>query len=81
MMWPNAIILTAGALPAARPEDTAMEVEHLIAMPAEDCIFTSAKTGEGIADMLQAVVRQLPPPAGDPEAATKALIFDSNYDD
>ncbi len=68
-------------LPAARPEDTAMEVEHLINTPAEDCIFTSAKTGEGIDEMLQAVVRQLPPPAGDPDAPTKALIFDSNYDD
>ncbi|HAU38171.1 MAG TPA: elongation factor 4 [Phycisphaerales bacterium] len=68
-------------LPAARPEDVAMEVENLLATPAEDCIFTSAKTGEGIEDMLDAIVDQLPPPTGDADAPTKALIFDSNYDD
>ena len=68
-------------LPSARPEDTAMEIEYLIATAAEDCIFTSAKTGEGIEEMMAAVVRQLPPPRGDPRAKTKALIFDSVYDD
>ena len=68
-------------LPSARPEDTAMEIEHLIATDAEDCIFASAKTGEGIDEMMAAVVRQLPPPGGDPQAKTKALIFDSKYDD
>jgi len=68
-------------LPAARPEDTAMEVEHLLASPAEDCIFASAKTGEGVDEMLAAIIEQLPPPAGDPDAPTKALIFDSTYDD
>jgi GTP-binding protein LepA len=68
-------------LPAARPEDAAMEVEGLIHTPAEDCIFTSAKTGEGTDEMLQAIVRQLPPPAGDPGGRTRALIFDSTFDD
>jgi GTP-binding protein LepA len=68
-------------LPAARPEDTAMQVEHLLGTPAEDCIFASAKTGAGIAEMMDAVVEQLPVPGGDPEAPTKALVFDSNYDD
>jgi GTP-binding protein LepA len=68
-------------LPTARPEDTAMELEHLLGTPAEDCIFTSAKTGEGVEAMLAAVIRQLPPPKGDPEGETKALIFDSTYDD
>ena len=68
-------------LPAARPEDVAMEVEHLIATPAEDCIFTSAKTGEGIDDMLRAIVRELPPPTGNPDGKTRALIFDSTYDE
>ncbi len=68
-------------LPAARPEDTAMQVEHLIGRPAEDCIFASAKTGQGIDEMLEAIVKQLPPPAGDPEAPTKALVFDTKYDD
>ena len=68
-------------LPAARPEDTAMQIEHLIAAPAEDCIFASAKTGEGIESMMTAIVEQLPPPTGDPEAPTRALIFDSTFDD
>jgi len=76
-------------LPAARPEDVAMEVEHLLGAPsfadmaraAEDCIFTSAKTGEGVDDMLEAVVRELPAPEGDGDAPARALIFDSSYDD
>ena len=68
-------------LPAARPEDCAMEVETLLHSPAEDCIFTSAKTGEGIDDMMAAIIEQLPPPSGSPDGQTKALIFDSKYDD
>ena len=68
-------------LPAARPEDVAMEVETLIHKPAEDCIFTSAKTGAGIDDMMAAIIEQLPPPAGSVEGETTSLIFDSKYDD
>ena len=68
-------------LPAARPEDTAMEIEKLIHRPAEDCIFASAKAGKGIQEMMRAIVEQLPPPSGDPAAPTRALIFDSTYDD
>ena len=76
-------------LPSARPEDVAMEVEHLLGAPsfagiaraAEDCIFTSAKTGEGVDEMLEAVVRELPAPKGDPDAPARAMIFDSSYDD
>ena len=52
-------------LPSARPEDAAMEIEHLLGTPAEDCIFASAKTGAGIEEMLAAIVEQLPPPQGD----------------
>jgi GTP-binding protein LepA len=68
-------------LPAARPEDTAMEIEALIHQPAEDSIFTSAKSGEGTDEMLQAVVRQLPAPSGDPNGTCRALVFDSTFDD
>jgi GTP-binding protein LepA len=68
-------------LPGARPEDTAMQVEHLIGTAAEDCIFTSAKSGVGIEEMLAAVVERLPMPRGDPAAPTKALVFDSTYDE
>jgi len=76
-------------LPSARPEDAAMEIEHLLASSAfsgsgraaEDCIFTSAKSGEGIEDMLHAIVKQLPAPSGRHDAPAKALIFDSAYDE
>jgi GTP-binding protein LepA len=68
-------------LPSARPEDAAMEVEHLLGTPAEDCVFASAKSGAGIEEMLVAVVEQLPAPRGDRAAPPKALIFDSTYDE
>ena len=67
-------------LAAARPDDTAMEVEHLLETRAEDCLLTSARTGQGIEEMLEAIIEQLPPPAGDPGAPLRALIFDSAYD-
>ncbi len=68
-------------LATARPEDVAMEMENLLAQPAEDCIFASAKTGEGIDEMLTAIIEQLPAPAGDADGPTAALIFDSSFDD
>jgi len=68
-------------LPAARPEDTAMQVEHLLGTAAEDCLLVSAKTGDGVEAMLRAIVEHLPPPGGDPDAPPQALIFDSTYDE
>ena len=67
-------------LAAARPEDTAMEVEHLLGTRAEDCLLTSARTGQGVEEMLEAIIEHLPPPAGEPDAPLRALIFDSAYD-
>ena len=68
-------------LPSARPDDVAMEVEHILGMAAEDCLHVSAKTGLGIDELLQAIAERLPAPKGDPDAPTQALIFDSEYDD
>jgi GTP-binding protein LepA len=68
-------------LPAARPEEVALEVENILGLPANDCIFTSAKTGEGLSELLAAICDRLPPPKGDPDTRTQALIFDSEYDD
>jgi len=68
-------------LPGARPEDVAMEIEHLLGDPAEEAIQCSAKSGVGIDQLIDAIVHRLPPPAGDAAAATRALIFDSKYND
>ncbi len=68
-------------LPSARPEDVALEVEHALALSSNDCVFCSAKTGEGVADLLRAVVTKVPPPQADSEAPLRALIFDAEYND
>jgi len=68
-------------LPAAAPEDVALELEQVLGIPAEDAIFCSAKTGQGIGELLDAICDRLPGPKGDPEKPTQALIFDSEYDD
>jgi len=67
-------------LPAAQPVDVAEEIENLIGIPGEDVIAISAKTGENVEQVLEAVVRAVPPPSGDPDAPLRALIFDSHYD-
>ncbi|ADR37004.1 GTP-binding protein LepA [Oceanithermus profundus DSM 14977] len=67
-------------LPSARPEEVALEIEETFDIPAEECIFASGKTGEGVDEVLEAVVRRIPPPQGDPDAPLKALIFDSIFD-
>ncbi len=68
-------------LPSARPDDVAMEIEHLLGDPAEDAIYCSAKSGKGIDPLIKAIIDKLPPPAGDPDAPARALIFDSKYND
>ncbi|MBX3652535.1 MAG: translation elongation factor 4, partial [Burkholderiales bacterium] len=73
-------VLNKMDLPQVEPERVAAEIEDIIGIPAQDAVRVSAKTGEGIAEVLEAVVSQMPPPKGDPEAALKALIIDSWFD-
>ncbi|MCS6970517.1 MAG: translation elongation factor 4 [Planctomycetota bacterium] len=68
-------------LPSARPEVAKAEIEESLALPAEHAILASAKAGIGIDEILEAVVRDIPPPAGDRQAPLQALIFDAIYDD
>ncbi|HEV8627707.1 MAG TPA: translation elongation factor 4 [Acidimicrobiia bacterium] len=67
-------------LPAAEPDRVAAEIEHILGLPAADILHISAKTGEGVPELLDAVVAHVPPPKGDPDAPLQALIFDSYYD-
>ena len=72
-------VLNKVDLPSARPDTVAMSVETLIGEPAEEILCISAKTGKGVRDVLEAVIRRIPPPAGDPGARLQALIFDSIF--
>ncbi len=67
-------------LPGAHPEDCALELEHVLGIPAEEAIFTSAKTGEGIKDVLKAVIERVPAPSGDPMGKLSSLIYDAKHD-
>ncbi|WP_419850286.1 translation elongation factor 4 [Candidatus Poriferisocius sp.] len=67
-------------LPAAEPERRAEEIEQVLGIAAEDVLHISAKTGEGVKELLDAVVALTPPPVGDPDAPLQALIFDSHFD-
>ncbi|HEX9339247.1 MAG TPA: translation elongation factor 4 [Pseudonocardiaceae bacterium] len=67
-------------LPAADPERYAAEIAHIIGCQPDDVLRVSAKTGAGVAELLNEVVRQVPPPTGNADAPARALIFDSVYD-
>ena len=67
-------------LPSADVEGVRREIEEVIGLDASEAIPTSAKEGIGIEDILEAVVRKVPPPKGDPASPLKAIIFDSWYD-
>ena len=67
-------------LPAAEPERVQAEIEEVIGLDASDAVMTSAKTGIGIEDVLEAVVAKIPPPKGERDAALKASLVDSWYD-
>jgi GTP-binding protein LepA len=67
-------------LPQADPERVIAEVEDIIGIPARDALRVSAKTGEGVQDILEAVISRIPPPKGSPDEPLKALIIDSWFD-
>ena len=67
-------------LPGAEPERVAGEVVDLLGGSPDDLLRISAKTGEGVTDVLEAIVAQVPPPGGDPAAPPRALIFDFQFD-
>ena len=67
-------------LPSAEPERVMHEIEDVIGLPAEDAPCVSAKTGLNVEEVLAKIVDQVPPPSGDPDGPTKALIFDCLYD-
>ena len=67
-------------LPSADPERVKEEIEEAIGLDASEAILTSAKTGVGIEEILDAIVERIPPPAGEDEAPLRALIFDSYFD-
>jgi GTP-binding protein LepA len=67
-------------LPAAEPDRVAGEIEHVLGIPADEILHISAKTGEGVPALLDALVARIPPPTGDVDAPLQGLIFDSIYD-
>ncbi|HMC51906.1 MAG TPA: translation elongation factor 4 [Acidimicrobiales bacterium] len=67
-------------LPAADPDRYAAEIEQVLGIPASGILRLSAKTGEGVPELLDAVCERIPGPTGDPDAPLQALIFDSSYD-
>ena len=67
-------------LPAADPDLYAGEIENVLGLPADAVLHISAKTGDGVAELLDAIVERIPPPKGDADAPLQALIFDSHFD-
>ena len=67
-------------LPAADPDRYAAEIETVLGIPAEEIIRMSAKTGEGVPDLLDAIIERIPAPSGDADAPLQGLIFDSQFD-
>ncbi len=67
-------------LPAAEPDRYAAEIENILGIPAGEILRISAKTGEGVPELLDAIAERIPAPVGDPDAELQALIFDSQFD-
>ncbi len=75
------VVLNKIDLPSSHSDDVAMEVEQVLGLPAEDCHLVSAKTGEGIQELLAAICEKFPAPRKPETKKTRALIFDAVYDD
>jgi GTP-binding protein LepA len=73
-------VLNKMDLPSANPDQAAAEIEDVIGLDATEAIRISAKTGQGIDDVLQRIIERVPPPKGDPDAPLQALIIDSWFD-
>ena len=67
-------------LPAASPDDIALEIEHVTGIPAEHVLRISAKTGLGVPELLEQAIADIPAPGGAPDAPFRALVFDSKFD-
>jgi GTP-binding protein LepA len=67
-------------LPAAQPENVKEQIESVLAIPADDALLISAKSGVGVAEVLEAIVQRVPAPVGSADAPLRALIFDSWFD-
>ena len=65
----------------ARPDEVAFEMENSLGTDPDDCVRVSAKTGEGVDGLIDAIIEHVPEPSGDPKATLQAMVFDSNYDD
>ncbi len=73
-------VLNKVDLPSADPERVRRELEEVVGLPGEDAIEVSAKYGRGVDELLEAIVRRIPPPRGEAEAPLRALVFDSWFD-
>ena len=73
-------ILNKMDLPSANPEQARAEIEDVIGIDAHDAVLASAKTGQGVDEILERIIERVPPPAGDPAAPLQALIIDSWFD-
>jgi len=74
-------VLSKIDLPNARPDEVIEEMEHLLGVEADEVLTCSAKTGEGVQAVLEAIVTRVPPPSGRPDRPARALIFDSVFDE
>ncbi|UCH09608.1 MAG: elongation factor 4 [Fidelibacterota bacterium] len=73
-------VINKADLPNARIEDVKTQIIDLVGCEEKDILVTSAKTGQGVEAIMEAIVERIPPPKGTPDRATRALIFDSTYD-